>query len=122
MDDDAIGRSPQPAQTPHVRLQVALAQPLSPEDVVQRDDERPTVGATEAHQARQRASALAPPASVPLQDHDLGITELGGYRCEQVRALVDPPGLDLLDGESRVGASFVGDELSVSAHAALGPA
>ena len=104
VDHDAVGRAAQPAQAPDVGLQVALAQALAVEDIVQGDHQRTLVGAAEAHQPRQRAAVLAPAAPVPLHQHDVAAGQLGGHARQLLGGLVDATGLDLGDGQVRSGS------------------
>ena len=101
VDHDAVGRAAQPAQAPGVRGQVALAHAVAVEDVVQRDDERSAVGAPEAHQPQQRAAVLAPAASVPLHEQDLGICELSRHVAQPADALIHAARLGLVDDQAR---------------------
>ena len=57
---DEVGDPAQPAQAPGIWRQVAFTQAVAVEDVVQGDDERPAVGAPEAHQPVQALRRACP--------------------------------------------------------------
>jgi hypothetical protein len=119
VDDEPVRRPAEEAQAPGVRLQPALANAIPIEDIVQRHDQRATVGTPEARQAREGAPAGAPAASIPLEQDDLRGPELAPHLGEPLRLLVDAPSVSLDDGQAVDRRGFVGDELPVAADPAL---